>query len=58
MAIPALSEKLPKWHFLAHVYNSNIFWAKLFLLSALKVPPSDFIQNMYQAPSKCLKRQI
>ena len=26
--------------------------------SALKVPPSDFIQNMSQAPSKCLKQQI
>ena len=26
--------------------------------SALKVPPSDFIRNMSQAPSKCLKQWI
>jgi hypothetical protein len=28
MAIPALSEKLPKWHFLTHAYNSKKFWAQ------------------------------
>ena len=29
-----------------------------FFWSALKVPPSDFIQNMSQVPSKCLKQWI
>ena len=27
-AIPALSEKLPKWHFLIRAWNLNFFWAK------------------------------
>ena len=29
MAIPALCEKLPEWHFLTHTCNSKKFWAKL-----------------------------
>ena len=32
--------------------------ANFFFLSALKVQTSDFIQNMSQAPSKCLKQRI
>ena len=51
--IQALSEKLPKWHFLTHEHNS-----KNSSQSALKVSPSDFIQNMTQAQSKCLKQRI
>ena len=36
----------------------KMFWPNYFFWSALKVPPSDFIQNVSQAPSKCLKKQI
>jgi hypothetical protein len=32
-----------------------VFGSNYFFLSAFKVPTSDCIQNMYQAPSKCLK---
>ena len=35
-AIPALSEKLPKWHFLIHACNSNFFCAKLLLLKCFE----------------------
>ena len=47
-AIPALSEKLPKWHLFNPCKEFDFF------LSAMKVPFNDFIQNMSQAPSKCL----
>jgi hypothetical protein len=40
-----------------HVIQKN-FGPKNFFWSALKVPPSDFIQNMSQVLSKCLKQQI
>ena len=36
----------------------KFFGPNYFFWSALKVPPSDFIQNMYQALSKRLKQQI
>jgi hypothetical protein len=36
----------------------KFIWPNYFFTSALKVPPSDFIQNMSQAPSKCLKQWI
>jgi hypothetical protein len=36
MAIPALSEKLPKWHFLTHACNSKKNWVKLLLLKCFK----------------------
>ena len=36
----------------------KIFGPNYFFWSALKVPPSDFIQNMSQAPSKCFKQRI
>ena len=36
----------------------KFFGPNYFFWSALKVPPSDFIQNMSQAPSKCLRQQI
>ena len=32
MAFPALSEKLPKWHFLTPAWNFKIFWAMCLLL--------------------------
>ena len=40
-----------------HVIQKK-FGPNYFVWSALKVPPSDFIQNMSQAPSKCLKQRI
>ena len=46
-----------KWHFLIHACNSKFFGAKFFW-TALKVPPSDFIQKLSQAPSKGLKQWI
>ena len=36
----------------------NIFGPNYFFWSALKVPQSDFIRNMSQALSKCLKKGI
>ena len=33
---PALSEKLPKWHFLTHACNSKIFLGKLLLLKCFE----------------------
>jgi hypothetical protein len=36
MAIPALSEKLPNWHFFTHAFNSKIVWAKLHLLKCFE----------------------
>ena len=36
----------------------KFFGPNYFFWSALKVPPSDFIKNMSQAPSKCLKQRI
>ena len=36
MDIPALFEKLPKWHFSTHAFNSEIFWAKLLLLKCFE----------------------
>ena len=39
MAISAnqpISGKLPKWHFLTHAWNSNIFWPKLLLLKCFE----------------------
>ena len=40
-----------------HVIQKNV-GPNYFFSSALKVPPSDFIQNMSQALSKCLKKWI
>ena len=40
-----------------HVIQKNL-GQNYFFWSALKVPPSDFIQNISQAPSKYLKLQI
>ena len=40
-----------------HVIQKN-FGPNYFFWSALKVPPSDFIKNTSQAPSKCLKQRI
>jgi hypothetical protein len=36
MAISALSEKLPKWHFLTHACNLKNFGAKLLLLKCFE----------------------
>ena len=55
---PALSEKLPKWHFLPMHVIQKFLGPNHFFWSALKVPPCDFIQNMSQALSKCLKQWI
>ena len=44
-----LSEKLSEKHFLTLAWNSNFFGANW---STMEVPFIDFIQNMFQAPSK------
>ena len=41
-------------HVIQKIWGQNYF----FLLSGLKVPLSDFILNMSQAPSKCFKQWI
>ena len=56
MVIPAFSEKMPKLHL--HACNSKVLGPNYYFSSALKKPPSEFIQNRSQDPSKCLKRQI
>ena len=57
-AIPALSQKLPKWHFLIPECNWEFFGPNDFIWKAMKVPCFDFIQNMSQALSKCLSERI
>ena len=58
MAIPAHSKKLPKWHFLTLAWNLKFFGPNAFIWSTMKVPFCDFIQNLSQAPSKCLSKWI
>ena len=58
MAILALSEKLPKWHFLTASCNWKKNVPNDFIRSAMKGPCFDFIQNMSLAPSKCLPERI
>ena len=48
--ISALSEKLPKWHFLAPACNLMCFEPNDFIWRAMKVPLFEFIQKMSQAP--------
>ena len=55
MAIPALSEKLPKWHFLTPAWNSKKFWAKCLLLMHCE---SAIYPKVSQAPSKCFFKWI
>ena len=45
-AIQALSEKLPKRHFLTPAWNFNFFWTKCLPLKAKKVPFRNFIHNI------------
>ena len=40
------------------IQKRNFLTNDYFFGSAFKVPPNDFIQNISQAPFKCLKKQI
>ena len=44
-AIPALSEKLPKWHFLTRTWNLNFWGPNYFIWSGMKVPFPDSVMN-------------
>ena len=56
MAIPALSEKLSKWHFLTPAWNLLFLGPNVFFWCTVKVPLSDFFPNMSQGPSKCFNK--
>ena len=57
-AIPALSEKLPKWHFLIHACNSNIFWAKLLLLKCFESATKWLYPKNVSGSVQVLKQRI
>ena len=57
-AIPALSEKLPKWHFLTPAWNFKFFGPNVFFWCTVKVSFSDFFPKVSQAPSKCFSKWI
>ena len=54
-AIPALPEKLPKWHFLIRAWNLKFFGPNDFIWGAIKVPFFDFIQKISLAPSSSVQ---
>ena len=57
-AIPALSENLPKWHFLIRAWNLKIFWAKWLHLRCHSLTFSKKCLRLRPASSKCLSERI
>ena len=57
-AIPAYSEKLPKWHFFTHRWNLNFLGPNDFIWSTMKAAFCDFFQNVSQAPSMFISMWI